>query len=111
MIDTGALKKSIAGYRQYLTYRKIHNTAVNILKAGTINVQFGIGSTPSIGSVIVNTLVSNVEFYIIKANIPFLLYLIDIDILKVYYNNFKNLLITQMKSVPVIYQFTYPFLL
>ena len=38
MIDTGALKKSIAGYRQYLTYRKIYNTAVNILKAGAINV-------------------------------------------------------------------------
>ena len=111
MIDIGALKKSIAGYRQYLAYRKIYNTAVNILKASTINVQFGISSTSFISSIIINTLISNIKFYIIKANTFFLLYLADIDILKVYYNNLKNILVTPIKLVLVVHQFSHPFLL
>ena len=59
----------------------------------------------------VNILVGNVKFYITKADIPFLLYFVDIDILKVYYNNLKNVLVTLIKLVPVAYWFGYPFLL
>ena len=103
IINIRALKRSTAGYRQYLAYRKIYNTVINTSKASTINIQFGISSTPFISSIIVNILVSNIKFYIIKANTPFLLYLADMDILKVYYNNLKNLLITPMKLVLVIY--------
>jgi len=102
MINTRALKRLIVGYRQYLAYRKTYNTVIDISKAGAINVQFGIGSTSSIGSITVNTPVSNVEFYIIKADIPFLLCLADMDILKVYYNNLKNILVTLTKLVLVV---------
>ena len=80
IINTRALKRLIVGYGQYLVYRKTHNTVINTLKAGAINVQFSISSTSSIGSVIVNTPVSNIEFYIIKADTPFLLCLTDMDI-------------------------------
>jgi len=111
MINTKALKKLTIGYRQYLVYRKTYNTVIDTLKAGAINVQFGISSTFFIGSVIVNILVSNIEFHIIKADIPFLLYLTDINILKVYYNNLKNVLVTPIKSVLVVRRFSYPFLL
>jgi len=92
-------------------YRKTYNTVINTLKAGAINVQFSISSTSSISSITVNTPVSNVEFYIIKADTPFLLYLADIDILKVYYNNLKNVLVILTKLVLVVCQFGYPFLL
>jgi hypothetical protein len=102
MINTKASKRLIVSYRQYFAYRKTYNTIINTLKASTINVQFGISSTPFISSVTVNTLVGNIKFYIIKANTPFLLYLADMDILKVYYNNFKNILVTLTKSVPVV---------
>jgi hypothetical protein len=101
MINIGALKRLTVDYRQYLVYKKIYNTIVDILKANTINVSFSISFTSFISSVIVNTLVSNVEFYIIKANF-FLLCLVDMDILKVYYNNLKTLLITLTKLVLVI---------
>ena len=111
MIDTGASKRSTAGYGQYLAYRKTHNTVIDTLKAGAINVQFGIGSTSSIGSVTVNTPVGNVEFHIVKADTPFLLCLADMDVLKVYYNNLKNVLVTPTKSVPVVRRFGHPFLL
>ena len=111
IIDTRALKRSTAGYRQYLAYRETYNTIINTLKAGAINIQFSIGSTFSIGSITINTLVGNIKFYIIKANTPFLLYLIDIDTLKVYYNNLKNVLVTPIKSVLVIRRFSHSFLL
>jgi len=102
IINTRALKRLIVGCRQYLTYKKAYNTIIDTLKAGAINVQFGISSTSSISSIIVNTLVSNVKFYVIKANIPFLLCLIDINTLKAYYNNLKNVLVTLTKLVLVV---------
>src|SRR6266568_8258316 len=111
MIDTKALKRSTAGYRQYLVYRKTYNTVINTLEAGAINIQFGISSTPSISSITVNTPVSNIKFYIVKADTPFLLCFADMDILKVYYNNLKNVLVPPTKSVPIIRRFGHPFLL
>ena len=111
MINTEALKRLIVSYRQYLIYKKTYNTVINTLKASTINIQFSISSTSFIGFVTVNILISNIKFYIIKANIPFLLYLIDINTIKVYYNNLKNILITLTKLVLVVCQFSYPFLL
>ncbi len=103
MIDIGALKRLTANYRQYLVYRETQNTIINTLKAGTINVQFGIGFTSSISSITVNILVGNIKFYIVKADIPFLLCFADIDTLKVYYNNLKNVLVTPIKLVLVVH--------
>ena len=49
------------------------------MQAGAVNVQFGIGITILIGLVAVKTLIGLVNFHIVKADTPFLLYLIDID--------------------------------
>jgi hypothetical protein len=38
MINIGALKRLTVDYRQYLVYKKMYNTIVDILKANTINV-------------------------------------------------------------------------
>ena len=111
IIDIKVSKKSTVGYKQYLAYKKTYNIVINTLKAGAIDVQFGINSTPFIGSITVNTLVSNIEFHIIKADTPFLLCFVNIDILKIYYNNLKNVLVTPTKSVPIIRWFSHPFLL
>ncbi|SLM34183.1 integrase core domain protein [Lasallia pustulata] len=97
MIDTGASKRSTAGYGQYLAYKKINNIPVDISKAGAVHVQFGIGSTSSIGSIIINTPVGRIEFHIVKADTPFLLCIADMDNLKVYYNNLENVLVTPTK--------------
>ena len=103
IIDTGALKKSTIGYGQYLTYRNTinNNTDINITQTGAINVQFSINLTVLIRSVIVKTLISLVDFHIVKTDTPFLLYLIDMDRLQVYYNNIIDTLtspITALKS-------------
>src|SRR5271166_3243146 len=111
MINTRASRKSTAEYGQYLAYRKTRDTTINTSKAGAINVQFGIGSTPSIGSITINTPIGNVEFHIVQADTPFLLCLADMDTLKVFYNNLNNVLVTPTKSVLVVRRFGHPFLL
>jgi hypothetical protein len=111
MIDTGASKRSTAGWGQYLAYQKVQNTPINTATAGAINVQFGIGSTSSVGSITVDTPVGAIEFHLVKADTPFLLCLADMDTLQVYYNNIQDKLITPSKSIPICRQFGHPFLL
>ena len=81
IIDTGASKKSTIGYGQYLAYKTTidDNININITQTGAINVQFGISLTALIRLVKVKTPISLVNFYIVKADTPFLLCLIDID--------------------------------
>ena len=96
MIDTSASKKSTAGYGQYLAYKATINDNVNIdiMQTGAINVQFGISLIVLIGSVAVKTPIGLVDFYVVKADTPFLLCLADIDRLQIYYNNVTNTLIS-----------------
>ena len=47
--------------------------------------------TALIGSVAVKTLIGLVNFYIVKADTPFLLYLADMDRLQIYYNNITDI--------------------
>jgi len=88
------------------------------MQTRAINVQFGIGLTVLIGSVAVKTLISLVNFHIVKADTPFLLCFADIDRLQVYYNNITDTLIgpaTALKSkhvtLPIIWRFGHPFLI
>jgi len=112
MIDTRASKRSTAGWGQYQAYQKTHNNAtINTMTAGAINVQFGIGSTSSVGSITINTPVGNIEFHVVKADTPFLLCLADMDTLRVYYNNVTDMLITPSGKLPITRRFGHPFLL
>src|SRR6266702_3792297 len=80
IINTGASKKSTAGYRQYLAYKATNDNAdINTTQTGAVNVQFSIGLTASIRSVAVKTLIGLVDFHMVKADIFFLLCLADID--------------------------------
>src|SRR3984957_17922039 len=81
IINIGASKKSTTGYGQYLIYKTTvnNNTDINTMQAGAVNVQFSISLTTLIRLVAVKTLISLVNFYIVKVDTPFLLYLINID--------------------------------
>ena len=110
MIDTGASKRSTVGYDQYLAFNSIQTTPI-ITNKGMEQIQFGIGSTSSIGSILVTTPIGTAEFHIVEADIPFLLCLADMDRLKVYVNNLKDALFTLHGEVPVVRQFGHLFLL
>ena len=100
MIDTWASKRSTAGYRQFFAYKKkIKHVQVDKSKAGDVNVQFGIGFTSSIGSLLLDIPIRIIEFHVVEADTPFLLCLKDIDKLNVCFNNLENLLIASTKSV------------
>ena len=58
---------------------------------------------------VLNILIRVIKFNVIYINIPFLLYLADINRLKVIYNNIKNVLITPFKIVLVVRYFKYLF--
>lgn len=111
MIDTGASKYSTAGYGQCLAYKRCSGADIDDSKAGTIHVQFGIGSISSIGSMNVQTPIGRIEFHVVKADTPFLLCLSDMDRLKVYLNNVDNTLVTADKTIPICRRFGHPFLL
>ena len=49
------------------------------MQTRAVNVQFSISLTTLIGLVVVKTLISLVNFHVVKADTPFLLCLIDID--------------------------------
>src|SRR6266576_1332105 len=69
IIDIGASKKSTIGYGQYLIYKTTtnNNTDINTMQTRAINVQSGIRLTILIRLVIVKTLISLVNFHIVKA--------------------------------------------
>ncbi|CCU78440.1 hypothetical protein BGHDH14_bghG004010000003001 [Blumeria hordei DH14] len=102
IIDTGASKHSTAGYKQFLAYQKSIDVTRHKSKAGAITVQFGIGSSSSIGFIWATTPTGKIEFHVVEADTPFLLSLSDMDNLSAYYNNLKNLLVTPTGSVSVM---------
>lgn len=115
MIDTGRSKYSTAGYGQYLAYKKGYDDSIKIdnSKACAIHVQFGIGSTPSMCSVNIETSIGRIEFHIVQADTPFMLCLSDMNHLKTYFNNIANILVTGNgnNTIPIVRRFGHPFLL
>jgi hypothetical protein len=104
---------STAGYGQYLAYRNTitDGTDIDTSQIRAVNVQFGIGSTALIRSVIVKTLIGLVDFHVVKADTPFLLCLADMDRLRVYYNNVTDTLIGPALTLPITQRFGHPFLI
>ena len=66
IIDTGALRKSMAGYRQFQALQTVDlSVKLNISTKGQVNVQFGIGTVFLIGTVYINSLISKIQFYVV----------------------------------------------
>jgi hypothetical protein len=114
MIDSDASTRSTAEYGQYLAFKRGNtdpSADLNPIKADAVNVQFEIESTSSIESLTIDTPFGLVKFHVIKADTPFLLSLADMNRLKVYFNNIENLLMSKIKTSPVIRRFGHGFLL
>jgi hypothetical protein len=112
MIDTGASRKSTAGYGQFQALQETDPTLeLDTSTKGQVNIQFGIGNASSIGTAHVQTPIGKIQFHVVQADTPFLLCLADMDELQVYYNNLRNVLVTRTKEVPVARQFGHLFLL
>ena len=103
IINIDALYKSTAGYGQFQTLQAIDKSvSLNILTKGQVTVQFRIRALIFIKTIDINSPVSKIQFHIIKADTPFLLYLADMNRLYIKYNNLKDVIITYTKKVPVV---------
>ena len=111
MIDTGASKASTAGEEQFHAMQRSLPVELNKRTAGSVTVQFGIGTAPSIGSIDLQLPIGTVRFHVVKASTPFLLCLHDMDRRKAYFNNVSNRLIFPGGETPVVRRFGHPFLL
>ncbi|UQC82969.1 uncharacterized protein CLUP02_08459, partial [Colletotrichum lupini] len=67
---------------------------LDISRAGEVSIRFGNGELIRLlRFTVVSTLFSNITFYVLLTNTPFLYYLRDIDKLRIYFNNINNLLV------------------
>ncbi|KAI3529944.1 hypothetical protein CSPX01_15167, partial [Colletotrichum filicis] len=77
----------------------------NTFRANKVNIRFSNNKLiKSLGSIVINTLFSNITFYILLTNTPFLYYLKNINKLRIYFNNINNLLIKGNIIVLIIYK-------
>ena len=61
IIDTGASRKSTAGYGQFQALQAIDKSvSLNTLTKGQVTIQFGIGVSTSIGTIDVNSPIGKV---------------------------------------------------
>ncbi|EED20885.1 hypothetical protein TSTA_081180 [Talaromyces stipitatus ATCC 10500] len=115
LIDTGAATFSTAGYAQYLAYRKVARGCImDTSTAGSVTIRFGAGEAlQSLGLIDLDTPIGNVRFHIVEAMTLFLLSIKDLDRLKVYYDNTKDLLVRHelYLTAPVVRRFGHPFLI
>ena len=77
---------------------KLDTTITNSIKT-----HFEIKSATSIDSLNINSPANRIDFYIMQIDILFLLYLQDINRLRIYLNNLKNKIVIKNKFIiPII---------
>jgi hypothetical protein len=68
-------------------------------------VQFGLGTTCSIGSALIHTPIGDIVFHVMPVDTPFLLCLGDMDNLGVSFDNIANKLVIQKGDTPNVLVF------
>ncbi|KAI3550554.1 hypothetical protein CSPX01_01604, partial [Colletotrichum filicis] len=78
---------------------------LNTFRTSKVSIRFN-NSEPVklLRFIIISTLFSNITFYVLLTNTPFLYYLKNINKLRVYFNNINNLLIKGDVIIPIIYK-------
>jgi hypothetical protein len=85
---------------QFKTLKRISNNEVK-LNTQTVesNIKFEIDSTSILSTVALNISLRLIIFHIVKVNISFLLFLIDLNRLKMYFNNLINEMIQKILNI------------
>ena len=113
IIDTNASKHFTIDYEQFLIYNKNNNEQIfiNTKNVKVVHVQFEIDSISFMKLMNVTTFIESMKFYVVKIDTSFLLCLNDMNRLKIYYNNIKNIFTSNNMSMSVIRRFSHLFLL
>ena len=81
------------------------NAQLNVAFAESINVYFEIKIVASIEKLTVDSFINRIDFYVMQMNTSFLLYLQNINKLKVYLNNLKDQIVLKDKFTILIVRF------
>jgi hypothetical protein len=92
LINTGAASRSIIGLNQFKALRKVQKVELDTTRVREVRITFRIGKAISIGTTAIKTPLRTVDFHIVPIDVPFLLYLADLDRLRTTYNNLKDMI-------------------
>jgi hypothetical protein len=99
LIDSDAARKSIEKMRQFKILQQIFNHDVKLNKSNQLTFKFEIEDTKSVDSIELEISLKMIIFHIVEINILFLLSLVDLDRLRVYFNNLTNELIHDLSQI------------
>ena len=112
LLDIEAARISIAGYSQTKAYIREFDIYLDTTSADSVTAHFKIDLAVSIKKLTVDSPISRIEFHIIQANTPFLLYLQNINRLRIYLNNLEDRIVLRNEStVPIVRFHEHPFLI
>ena len=81
------------------------NTQLNVASVESIIIHFELETAASIEKLIINSFIDRIDFHVMQTNISFLLYLQNINKLKVYLNNLKDQIVLRNKFTISIVRF------
>ena len=88
------------------------NAQLNVAFVESIIVYFGIKTAASIEKLIIDSFINRIDFYVMQTNTSFLLYLQNMNKLRVYLNNLKDHIVLKDGSTVSIIRFhKYSFLI
>ena len=81
------------------------NAQLNVIFVDNIIIHFEIEIATSIKKLIINSFINRIDFYVMQANISFLLYLQNMNKLNVNLNNLKNQIVLRNEFTISIIRF------
>ena len=110
MPDTGASGISTAGENQFhALQKKDPRVVLNTKEAGVHRVKFGDNpDLVSLGTATVKTPFGSIDFHVMPANTPFLFCIKDMDRLRVFLNNVRNVLVHGGVDYPIVRKWGHP---
>jgi hypothetical protein len=104
LIDHDAANFSSKNIEQFTILQRISKTTLTLNKKRIISFKFDIDETFFIDIVNLNTLVDVITFHVVFVRISFLLCLVDMNRLRVYFNNLINMLINERSINKVLFR-------
>jgi hypothetical protein len=103
LIDHEVADFSSEYIEQFTILQRISKTTLSLNKNRIISFRFDIDEISFIDTVNVNTFVDVITFHIVFVHISFLLCFVDMNRLRLYFNNFINMLIEE-QSTKVLFE-------
>lgn len=116
MLDTGVAKSSSGSKEQYLAYCSMMGQQTDIDQQRARSVRFGIGTVMSLGMAIIEVPIERLwlsfDMHVVKADVPILVCIEDMDYMGVYLNRLEDKLVHPSSGTPakIVRKNGHPFL-